>query len=121
MLRTGGPGAVRRRLLALEQARADYEQWVTSYDTITDADRPLIERQVRELGKRPRVSVVMTTYESSAAWLRLAIESVRRDFSGSIRAVGPQVDVRNLGHLRAVPWLISTLIAVVALATLIHA
>jgi GT2 family glycosyltransferase len=78
VLRTGGPGAVRRRLLALEQARADYEQWVTSYDTITDGDRPLIERQVRELPKRPRISVVMTTYESSAAWLRLAIESVRR-------------------------------------------
>lgn len=78
VLRTGGPGAVRRRLLALEQARADYEQWVTSYDTITDADRPLIERQVRELSKRPRISVLMTTWETSAPWLRLAIESVRR-------------------------------------------
>lgn len=50
-----------------------------------------------------------------------AIESVRRDFSGSIREAVPQVDVRNLGHLRAVPWLITALIAVLALATLIHA
>ena len=50
-----------------------------------------------------------------------AIESVRRDFSGSIREATPQVDVRNLGHLRAVPWLISALIAILALATLVHA
>ncbi len=50
-----------------------------------------------------------------------AIESVRRDFPGSIREVTPQVDVRNLGHLRAVPWLISALIAILALATLVHA
>ena len=46
---------------------------------------------------------------------------MRRDFSGSIREATPQVDVRNLGHLRAVPWLISALIAILALATLIHA
>jgi hypothetical protein len=50
-----------------------------------------------------------------------AIESVRRDFSGSIREATPQVDVRNIGHLRAVPWLISALIAILALATLVHA
>ena len=50
-----------------------------------------------------------------------AIESVRRDFSGSIREAIPPVDARNLGHLRAVPWLIAALIAILALATLIHA
>jgi hypothetical protein len=50
-----------------------------------------------------------------------AIESVRRDFSGSIRSAAPQVDVRNLGLLRAVPWLISALVGILALATLVHA
>jgi ABC-type lipoprotein release transport system permease subunit len=50
-----------------------------------------------------------------------AIESVRRDFSGSIREAIPPVDARNLGHLRAVPWLIAGLIGILALATLIHA
>jgi predicted lysophospholipase L1 biosynthesis ABC-type transport system permease subunit len=50
-----------------------------------------------------------------------AIESVRRDFSGSIREATPQVDLRNLGHMRSVPWLISALVALLALATLIHA
>jgi putative ABC transport system permease protein len=50
-----------------------------------------------------------------------AIESVRRDFSGSIREAVPQVDVLNLGRLRSVPWLIATLVAILALATLVHA
>jgi hypothetical protein len=50
-----------------------------------------------------------------------AIESVRRDFSGSIREPSPQAAVRNLGRLRAVPWLIAALIAILALATLLHA
>jgi predicted lysophospholipase L1 biosynthesis ABC-type transport system permease subunit len=50
-----------------------------------------------------------------------AIESVRRDFSGSIREAIPQVDVRNLGRLRRVPLLIAGLIGLLALATVIHA
>ncbi len=50
-----------------------------------------------------------------------AIDSVRRDFSGSIRKATPQVDVRNLGRLRSLPWLIAALIGILALATLIHA
>jgi hypothetical protein len=50
-----------------------------------------------------------------------AIESVRKDFSGSIREAVPQVDLRNLERLRTVPWLIAGLIAILALATLVHA
>ena len=50
-----------------------------------------------------------------------AIESVRRDFSGSIREAVPQVDVLNLGRLRSVPWLIAALIAILALARLVYA
>lgn len=50
-----------------------------------------------------------------------AIQSLRPDFSGSIREAVPPVDARNLGRLRAVPWLIAAVIAILALATLIHA
>jgi predicted lysophospholipase L1 biosynthesis ABC-type transport system permease subunit len=50
-----------------------------------------------------------------------AIESVRRDFAGSIREVTPQVGARDLGRLRTVPWLIAGLIALLALATFVHA
>ncbi|MGZ6927866.1 MAG: FtsX-like permease family protein [Acidimicrobiia bacterium] len=50
-----------------------------------------------------------------------AIESLQRDFSGSIRAVVPQTDVRNVGRLRALPWLLAGLVAALALAALLHA
>ena len=50
-----------------------------------------------------------------------AIDSVRRDFAGSIREATPQVDARNLGRLRSLPWLIAGLVGILALATLIHA
>jgi ABC-type lipoprotein release transport system permease subunit len=50
-----------------------------------------------------------------------AIESVQRDFAGSIREVQPQVAARNLGRLRSVPWLIAALVGFLALATLVHA
>jgi hypothetical protein len=50
-----------------------------------------------------------------------AIESVRRDFPGSIREAVPSVDVGNVGRLRALPRLIAALFAILALATLIHA
>jgi O-antigen biosynthesis protein len=78
VLRTGGPGAIRRRLLALEQARADYEQWVTSYDTLGEADRKLIGERVRDLPSKPVVSIVMATHETPEDLLRRAIDSVRR-------------------------------------------
>ena len=77
VLRTGGPVAIRRRLLALEQARADYEQWVTSYDTLVEADRALIRQRVEDLEWKPSISVVMATHETPEIWLRRAIESVR--------------------------------------------
>jgi putative ABC transport system permease protein len=50
-----------------------------------------------------------------------AIESVRRDFAGSIREASPPIGTRDLGRLRAVPWLIAGLIAILALASLVHA
>jgi putative ABC transport system permease protein len=50
-----------------------------------------------------------------------AIESVRRDFPGSVREPAPQVDVRNIGRLRALPWLIAAVVGILALATLVHA
>ncbi len=49
-----------------------------------------------------------------------AIESVRQDFPGSIRAASPQADTANLARLRRVPWLIVALIGVLAAATFVH-
>ncbi len=80
--------------------------------------RPGLVAETLGPGNIPQSIVIKVDPERDRA---AAIESVRRDFSGSIREATPQVDVRNLGHLRAVPWLISALIAILALATLVHA
>jgi putative ABC transport system permease protein len=52
---------------------------------------------------------------------RAALDSLARDFPGSIRPVAPQPDLRNLDRLRAVPWLVALLVSILAAATLIHA
>ena len=56
----------------------DYRNWVEAYDTLTDADRALILRHIDTLVQRPLISVVMPTYNTPEAYLRRAIESVRR-------------------------------------------
>ncbi|MEP7204352.1 MAG: ABC transporter permease [Ilumatobacteraceae bacterium] len=50
-----------------------------------------------------------------------AIASIARDFGGSTRLAGPPTDLRNLQRLRFVPWMVAALIAVLALASLVHA
>ena len=50
-----------------------------------------------------------------------AIESVRRDFPGSIRLPAPQADTANLSRLRRVPWLLVALIGILSTATFVHA
>lgn len=54
-----------------------YQRWVELYDTIDDGARALIESQLRSLSRRPRVSVIMPTYNPPVDMLRSAIESVR--------------------------------------------
>jgi hypothetical protein len=78
--------------------------------------RPLLLELAGE-GSIPQSIVVQVDPRDRAA----GIESVRREFPASIRAAAPQADVRNLERLRAVPWLIAALVAVLALATVVHA
>lgn len=54
-----------------------YERWVTLYDTLDDEVRARIESRVRSLSARPRVSVIMPTYNPPIDMLRSAIDSVR--------------------------------------------
>jgi GT2 family glycosyltransferase len=56
----------------------DYRNWVEAYDTLTDADRAVILRHIDTMAQRPLISVVMPTYNTPEAYLRCAIESVRR-------------------------------------------
>lgn len=50
-----------------------------------------------------------------------AIESVVRDFPASARLATPQVDLTNLDRLHSVPWFLAGIIAMLALASLVHA
>lgn len=77
-LKTGGVSALKRWLLEQIQAASDYQQWIQAYDTLSDADRVAIIRHIDRLAYQPVISVVMPTYNTPERWLRLAIESVRK-------------------------------------------
>lgn len=56
----------------------EYRNWITLYDTLTDSDREAINKRIPQLGYRPLISVLMPVYNVDELWLRLAIESVRK-------------------------------------------
>lgn len=77
ILRAGGARSLAQRVLTLDNDQADYQSWIDSYDTLSDADRAQISRHADAFAIRPRFSIVMPTYETPENWLRRAIESVR--------------------------------------------
>jgi len=65
-------------LLRSRRAHARYRAWVRRYDTLTDTDREAMRARAGELPYQPVMSVIMPVYDTDEAWLRRAIESVRR-------------------------------------------
>jgi len=61
-----------------DKVKDDYSEWVRRYDTITDDIRCSIIKRMDALDSKPRVSVVMPTYNPNPEWLIEAIESVRK-------------------------------------------
>lgn len=57
--------------------RGDYREWVRRYDTMTDERRQAMEKAMAGLQYRPRISVLMPTYNSARHWLVDAIQSVQ--------------------------------------------
>ncbi len=59
--------------------RADdsYEEWIELFDTLSPSDTAAIRRQVRQMTRKPKLSVVMPTYNTHGRWLRMAIEFVQ--------------------------------------------
>ena len=57
--------------------RHDYAEWVRRYDTIDDAKRQKLSALCDGLASKPKISVVMPTYNPKPKWLIEAIESVR--------------------------------------------
>ena len=58
--------------------RNNYAEWVRRYDTIDDAKRAKLRGLCEGLISKPKISVVMPTYNPKPEWLIEAIESVRR-------------------------------------------
>ena len=55
-----------------------YQKWVREFDTLTDEDREKIRRRIEKLSRQPLISVILPVYNIEEKWLRLCIESVRR-------------------------------------------
>lgn len=56
----------------------NYRDWIARFDSLSDADRQAIGAHIGRLSARPLVSVLMPVYNAPEAYLREAIESVRR-------------------------------------------
>jgi glycosyltransferase involved in cell wall biosynthesis len=72
--RAYGLSSLRTRYIALPE----YEAWIASCDTLSDAQQAQIAREIPNYSYQPRISVVMPVYNAAEAHLREAIESVRR-------------------------------------------
>ncbi|MGA9032921.1 MAG: glycosyltransferase [Sulfuricaulis sp.] len=58
--------------------RNDYDEWIRRYDTLTDESRATMHARIDGFSHKPRISVVMPTYNPKPEWLSQAIESVRK-------------------------------------------
>jgi len=60
-----------------KQDQLAYENWIASYDTLSDEDRVAIRKHIAGFSKQPLISIVMPAYETPRRLLRAAIDSVR--------------------------------------------
>ncbi|WP_312283665.1 glycosyltransferase [Candidatus Igneacidithiobacillus taiwanensis] len=66
-----------KRILSPETLQ-DYQTWIKRYDALTDTDRKVIGQQIASWENPPKISVIMPCYNPPEKFLRLAIESVRK-------------------------------------------
>src|SRR3990167_4117162 len=72
-----GTAGLLRKVWWMGYATFGYARWVKRFDTLDDAAQRAILVRIDQLARRPRISVLMPTYNSSERWLRQAIDSVR--------------------------------------------
>jgi GT2 family glycosyltransferase len=72
----GFAGGERRAAFQIDRAR--YEEWVRDYSAISPAGRALLRSRIDDFQAKPRISVVMPSYNVDLRFLREAIDSVRR-------------------------------------------
>ncbi|MDP3701023.1 MAG: glycosyltransferase [Hylemonella sp.] len=75
LLRREGLPAVRRRLALI---RANYQEWIKAYDTLTDVDRRQMREHISRFEHKPLISILMPTFNGDPHWLTLAVASVQR-------------------------------------------
>ncbi|WP_428946834.1 glycosyltransferase [Acidithiobacillus ferrooxidans] len=61
-----------------EWDKNDYAEWIRRHDTLTDESRASMRKRIEDFTYKPRISVVMPTYNPNTVWLIKAIESVRK-------------------------------------------
>lgn len=74
-----------------------------------------------ELSPAPTVPGQLLARFADGADTREVVERLARTFPGPIRAVVPPDDLRNMWHLRSLPWLFALLVGALAGVTLGHA
>ncbi|WP_436295664.1 MULTISPECIES: glycosyltransferase family 2 protein [unclassified Variovorax] len=57
--------------------RSSYQEWVAAYDAPDRSTRMALRSAIADWPLRPRLSVIVPSYNGRPAWLRQAIESVR--------------------------------------------
>ncbi|HRH41705.1 MAG TPA: glycosyltransferase [Pyrinomonadaceae bacterium] len=55
-----------------------YQKWVREFDTLTNDDRQLIRQQIEKFSHQPLISIILPVYNVDEKWLRLCLDSVRR-------------------------------------------
>ena len=78
VLRTDGIVGLSRKVENKIDLGYEYLEWVKKYDTLTDENRLAIRGHVEQLPNRPTISLIMPTYNSVDKWLRLALDSVKK-------------------------------------------
>lgn len=78
IFRSGGMPALKAILSSHQGVPSEYQGWIECYDTLTDADRDAMREQMSDFQRKPLISIIMPVYNTPEQWLRLAIESVRK-------------------------------------------
>ena len=79
--RNYGWRGVQERLMDKAQENSiasSYPTWIKLYSSFSEKDRRAIEKRIATLTHKPLISVIMPTYNTPPQYLKLAIESVRR-------------------------------------------
>jgi len=77
LFKVGGVHALRLKLIGDEPTQS-YDEWVDRNDILADSDLRAMCEHLKELSFKPKISIIMPTYNTPIAFLKRAIESVQQ-------------------------------------------